>query len=348
MNAKSKTLVIRFSSVGDIVLSTPLLRVLRKRFPQGQIDYVTKKEYAELVRSNHNLNLTYELDASGGFQELRRLKRRIMEEKYDLVVDIHNSIRSRYLRSFLGTQTAVVDKRELERHLLVKFKRNLYKEVVSVADRYIECVEEFGVEKDGEGLELYIPDEVLFGVSGKIAKLALSRFEKVIGLCPASRHFTKRWPEDRFAELGIRFARNIGAKILIFGARDDAALCSGITMQINDHAGEERATDFSGQFSLLETAAAMQFCDVVVTNDTGLMHMAAAMHKKVVAIFGSTVREFGFFPAGTENAVLEKKGLYCRPCSHIGRPSCPEVHFRCMKDISVDEVFMASCSLLSR
>jgi heptosyltransferase-2 len=100
----------------------------------------------------------------------------------------------------------------------------------------------------------------------------------------------------------------------------------------------ERASDLSGQFSLLETASAMEFCDVILTNDSGLMHIAAAMKKKVIAIYGSTVCEFGFFPVGTESVIVERNGLYCRPCSHIGRDSCPEKHFRCMKEIQVEEV----------
>ncbi|HLF20541.1 MAG TPA: lipopolysaccharide heptosyltransferase II [Bacteroidota bacterium] len=346
MNAKTKTLVVRFSSVGDIILSTPLLRVLRQRFPDGQIDYVTKKEYAELVRSNHNLNVTYEFDASKGFQGLRQLRQRIRSEKYNLIVDIHNNLRSSYLRSFTGAEVVIVNKRQFDRYLLVKLRKNIYREVVPVSDRYIECVRKYGVKNDGRGLELHIPDDVLFGVSSKIARLALSRFEKVIGLCPSSRHFTKRWPEDRFTEVGVRFARNHQSKVLIFGGPDDVERCSRIAGQINAEAGPERATDFSGQLTLLETAAAMQFCDVIVTNDSGLMHIADAMNKKLVGIFGSTVKEFGFFPQGPHSIVIERNGLYCRPCSAIGRSSCPESHFRCMKEISTEDVFQQTKKLM--
>ncbi|MBI3005335.1 MAG: lipopolysaccharide heptosyltransferase II [Ignavibacteriales bacterium] len=347
MNAKSKTLVIRFSSVGDIVLSTPLLRVLRKRFPEGQVDYVTRKEYAELVRSNHNLNVTYEYDAATGFAGLRKLKQRIVAEKYDLIVDIHDSLRSKYLRSFrAGTETVAINKRKFERYMLVQRKENLYKEVVSVADRYIEPLLRFGVENDGNGLELHIPDEVLFGVSGKIAKLNLSRFEKVVGLCPSSRHFTKRWPAERFAEVGARFAKEHAAKVLIFGGPGDTELCSSVESRIASSEGVEKVTSLAGQLSLLESAAAMQLCDVIVTNDSGLMHLAAAMQKKIVALFGSTVREFGFFPVATHSVVVEREGLPCRPCSHIGRSSCPEGHFRCMKEISPGEVFEQTKKLM--
>lgn len=349
MDTPSKTLIVRFSSIGDIVLSTPLLRVLRAKFPTSQIDYLTKKEYAELIRNNQNVNMVHEYDSNEGFEGLRRLKKKLRREGYDTVLDIHGSIRSRYIRAGLcELQVLSIDKRQQERFMLVKFKKNLYKEVVSVSDRYMEPLKTLGVESDGKGPELHIPDEILFGVSGKITTLRLNRFERTIGLCPSSRHYTKRWPEDRFVALGLRFAQENDAKVLIFGGPTDLAVTSAIEARINEQAGAERATNLSGQFSLLETAAAMEYCDVIVTNDSGLMHMASAMKKKLVAIFGSTVREFGFFPYGSESIVVERPGLYCRPCSHIGRPRCPEGHFRCMNEIGVEEVFLIVQKLLRR
>jgi heptosyltransferase-2 len=343
-----KTLVIRFSSIGDIVLTTPLLRVLRARFPDGQIDFVTKTEFSELVRSNHNLNLTYEYDASTGVQGLVALGRRLRKERYTLVVDAHNSLRSRLLRMMLQPATVVTpDKRLFARFMLVHVKKNLYGTPVSVADRYIEPLRNFGIQPDGKGPELHIPDEILFGVSGKIAKLRLHRFERVIGLCPSAKHETKRWPAERFAALGVRLTESQSAKILLFGGSEDAALTSSIAARIAAEHGEESVTDFSGTFSLLETAAAMEFCDVVVTNDTGLMHLASAMGRSLVAIFGSTVREFGFFPFGERSIVEEVDGLPCRPCSHIGRRKCPERHFRCMLDIEVERVKMRVDELLA-
>lgn len=349
MNTSFKTLVIRFSSIGDIVLSTPLLRVVRAKFPDGQLDYVTRKDYAELVKSNHNLNYTYEFDASTGFEGLRQLKKRIKAERYDLIVDIHDSLRSKYLRSILGVnQVVAVNKRIVERTMLVKLKKNMYKEIVSVADRYIESLKPLGIGNDKKGLELHIPDEVLFQVSGKIAALKLNRFEKTIGLCPGARHFTKRWPAERYAELGIRLAKEHDAKVLVFGGPSDAGVCSYVADSIQQQAGPERSTNFCNQLSLLETAAAMEFCDFLVTNDTGLMHIATAMHRKLVVLFGSTVKEFGFFPYTANGIVLEREGLYCRPCSHIGRAQCPEGHFRCMNEISVEDAYQKARALLAQ
>lgn len=230
--------------------------------------------------------------------------------------------------------------------MLVNFKKNVYRDMVPVVDRYIETVRDFGVTNDGKGLELHIPDEVLFGVSGKMARLKLNRFEKVVGLCPGARHFTKRWPADRFIRVGATCAQETDAKVLLFGGADDEPVCSRICSEINDQAGSERATSLCGQLGLLETGAAMEYCDVIITNDTGLMHLATAMRKKIVVIFGSTVREFGFFPYDPAAVVFERQGLECRPCSHIGRSECPEKHFRCMTEIDADQVYSKAKDLL--
>ncbi len=342
MLTPNKTLVIRFSSIGDVVLASPLIRALRSRFPSSQIDFMVRKEYSELIRYNPNLNHTFEFDAQGGFQELRRFKEIIRHEKYDLIIDIHNSLRSRYIRSFSGAKDIVViNKRIFARTILVRLKKNCYQDIVSIADRYIEPVGIYGIENDSQGLEVFIPDEIMNKVLRKMSSLKVRTFEKVVGFCPSAKHATKRWPEERFIEAGIQLVHELKAKIILFGGKSDTVVCTAIANGINKNSEEEYAVEYSDQFSLLETAAAMQFCDVIVTNDSGLMHIAAAMKKKIVAIFGPTVREFGFFPVGTKNIVIERKGLYCRPCSHIGRSICPEGHFRCMNEIQIDNVVHA-------
>jgi heptosyltransferase-2 len=179
-----------------------------------------------------------------------------------------------------------------------------------------------------------------------MATMKLSHFEKVIGLCPGARHFTKRWPPERFARVGAACAQKLEAKILVFGGREDETICNQICWDINNQTGAERASSFCGKLGLLETAASMGYCDVVITNDTGLMHIATAMRRKIIAIFGSTVREFGFFPHDPDAVVLEHTGLDCRPCTHIGRSECPEKHFKCMLDIQPDEVYSRVKALL--
>jgi lipopolysaccharide heptosyltransferase II len=333
-----KILVIRFSSIGDIVLATPLLRILRSRFPSAQIDFIVRKEFSELIRSNKNLSAAVEFNTIDGFGGLRKLKNRIRTERYDLIVDIHNSLRSRYLRLMSGARDVVViNKRVFARTMLVRFKRNFYKDAVSVSDRYIETVKKYGIENDNAGLELFIPAETKKQVSETLAGYGIGFNQKAFGLCPSAKHTTKCWPAERFIEIGTELAKWQNARILIFGGTEDMEKCKLIADAINLQE-KGRAIDLSGKFSLLGTAAAVEFCDIIVTNDSGLMHIACAVKKKVIAVFGPTVREFGFFPVNKDSIVIEQPGLYCRPCSHIGLDACPEGHFRCMKDIKTEDV----------
>lgn len=338
MRTINKILVIRFSSLGDILLATPLLRVLRKRFPAAQIDFIVKKEYADLVRYNSHLSSVIELN-DGDWRQLRLLGNYIRRQRYDYIVDIHNSLRSRYLRLVsLCWYRSVVNKRVFARYALVHWKRNFYRGIVPVPDRYLATVRSLGVVDDRNGLEIVVPDEIRSSVRARLAKYHLERYDRVIGFAPSARHFTKRWPAERFVECGISLSKSVSSKILVFGGKEDGEYCGDIVHLINSTAGSRIAENLATDFTLLETAAVMDSCTAVLSNDTGLMHLAAARKCKVIAIFGSTVREFGFFPYGTESAVVENTGLRCRPCTHIGRKECPVGHFRCMKDITASDV----------
>ena len=339
MSTPKKILIIRFSSIGDIVLATPLLRVLRARFPFSRIDFAVRKEYSELIRENKNLDHIYEFDAQTGLSGLHILKNQLRAEQYDLVIDIHNSLRSRYLRWMLGAgDVVVIIKHIVARTMLIRLKKNFYRNVVSVADRYIEPVQKYGIENDGKGLEMSLSDEFRARIAAKMKKMNIHQSDIMIGFCPSARHATKCWPQVRYKELGVAVSKNFHATILLFGGSQDKEICSSLAREINSFGEQGHAFDLSGELSLLETAAAMEVCTLIVTNDSGLMHVASAMKKKVVAIFGPTVREFGFFPVGKEHIVLERKDLYCRPCTPLGGDRCPEGHFRCMKEIKVDDV----------
>lgn len=343
-----RTVVLRLSSIGDIILTSPLLRVFRQAVGKdARVDFVVRKEYADLVRSCHHLSIVHEYDVASGYTGLKELARQLRAERYDLVIDLHDSIRTKLLRaSCKAGDVVVMDKRKMERWLLVNLKRNAYSDALTVAERYIETVEKYGITNDNKGLEIFIPDTTLFEVSGKMAKLRLNQFEKVIGICPGSKHFTKRWPRERFAEVAVQAAKEFHAKVLLFGGNDEQDDCRFVEQEVIRRAGPGSVANFAGEFSLLESAAALEFCDVVVTNDSGLMHLAAAKQRKIVALFGSTVREFGFAPYGTESVIIENSELDCRPCTHIGRKECPKGHLKCLTELPVDRVLSAVRSMI--
>ena len=344
-NAIHKTLIIRFSSVGDVLLSSLLCRVLRNRFPESTIDFVVKSEYADLVRHNPHLNHVVEFPPGAGQGELLRLRRTILASRYDLIIDIHDSLRSRIL--CLGNNNVVrINKRKLARFLLVRTKQNFYSSLdgsTSIALRYLETVASYGVQDDGQGLEVHVPEDARKRVEELLPDSKASPF---IGLCPSARHATKIWLQGRFAETAVELARRASCNIILFGSGDEIDRCSAIEELIRKQESSVSVSNMAGKISLLETAAAMDFCRVVISNDSGLMHLAAARKRPVVAIFGSTVRELGFFPFGTRNTVVENMNVECRPCSHIGRAACPKGHFRCMQDIQSTQVIEAASSYL--
>jgi lipopolysaccharide heptosyltransferase II len=338
----NRTLIIRLSSIGDIILASPLIRLLQKKNPQAEIDFLVKSEYRELVQHNPYLRYVIEFDTDGGFAALRALGRRIRQERYDAIIDIQGNLRSTFLRSGASSTILKLKKRRLARFFLVNFKWNVYRSAPSVPIRYLETVRSLGIDDDGEGLEIFVPDEVKMRVRDQLTKAGIDGQGLVVGLCPGAKHATKRWLREYFERLAVTLVREDGAKLLLFGGEDDQELCSAIERRVAEETGGRTdILNYAGTKSLLETASAMDACDTIVANDSGLLHLSAARKRRVVAIFGPTVREFGFYPYGTESKVIERQGLYCRPCTHIGGQTCPEGHFRCMKEIAVEEVLGA-------
>jgi heptosyltransferase-2 len=338
-----KTLIIRFSSVGDIVLSSLLVRVLRKSFPHAQIDYLVRSRYAELLRNSPFLSTVIEFPEGGTFHDLRRLRRRIRTGGYDLVIDIHDSLRSRYL--CFGLRPVVrINKRKIARFALIRFKCDLYAHfggAPGVAQRCVETVEGFGVADDHGGTELHLPPGASEKAAAVIREAGVSGTGLVVGICPSARHNTKMWPKERYAETALALIQTHMARILLFGSAEDAACCREIRDLVLKTNPRAIVVDLAGRLSLMETAAAMDACAVLVANDSGLMHIAAARKRRLVAIFGPTVRQLGFFPPPETSVVVERSGLPCRPCTHIGLPVCPEGHFKCMKEIDAATVIAA-------
>lgn len=325
------------SSIGDIVLTTPLIRSFKRTFPDSTLDFVVRREFAELLRHNPYINTLYEFNAQTGFAGLRRLTEKLRQRKYDLIIDAHNSLRSRFIRRKTRPHKSVhINKRVVPRFFLIKLKWKLYRDNVHVVDRYIEPVERFGVQNDNEGLELYVPENILNHVSDQFTELKADR-KTIIAICPAAKHYTKRWLKEYFVELAHILISEYNAYIVLLGGPEDYAYCEDIKRLI----GDEHTLNVAGNVSLLQSAAVLEQCGVVVTNDTGLMHIAAARKRNVVAIFGPTVRELGFFPYAKNSTVIEHSGLSCRPCTHIGSNECPKKHFRCMKEITPVQVLHA-------
>jgi heptosyltransferase-2 len=343
-----RTLIVRLSSIGDIVLSSPLLRALHRQLPNSRIDYVVKSEFADLIRHNPHISQVIEFPAGGGLSDLQSLRSRIHAAKYDLIVDIHGSLRSRYL-CFGAPRLVRVRKRKFARFLLVHFKWNLYSLLggaPNVTDRYLETTQEFGIHDDGAGPELFLTESAISSALHILAASGIRAGQTTIGICPSARHANKMWLKERFAEVAGALSREYDAPILLFGSEGDTIVCKEVELLTLSAVQESRVVNLAGRTSLLQAAALMDHCSIIITNDSGLMHIASARKRKAVAIFGPTVREFGFFPPVREAAVIQNTSLSCRPCTHIGLEKCPRGHFRCMKDIPTLEVLEAARRLM--
>ena len=335
-------LIVRLSSIGDIVLASPLIRALRERFPDGEIDFLVRSDYADLVRYNPRLSRVLIYDPASGGSGLRKLRRQIMASDYDVVLDIHRNWRSVYLRR--ARQVLKVKKYYGRRLLLVYLKINRYSSLpepaLSVAGRYLMAAAPLGVTIKDLTLECFIPPEVQQAVAREWAHL--SQLGVQVVMAPGSKHFTKRWPPSHFVRLIQMIYDRIGWKTLLLGAPEERSLLQHII----GSAGDNLAIGLPRELRLLEAAAFIQKARLFISNDSGLMHLAAAFQVPQIAIFGSTTRELGFFPINPRAVVVENPDIACRPCHHIGRATCPKSHFRCMTTLTPERVWQAIQALI--
>jgi heptosyltransferase-2 len=316
MNGIRNILVIRLSSIGDIILTTPLLEKLHAVFPDARIDYLTKTPFVSLIASNPVL--------SGVFTP-----EKMPAASYDLAVDLQNNWRSAHLmRSLKAGRVVRYRKQNWKKWMLVRFKLNFYGTCRSVADRYLDALDDLLPDRMVSGCALYPSDtEKTFAsgiLDGKSMTLAVSF---------GARHFTKRYPPEKFASVLAIIAEKLPVHFFLLGGKEDEAEARRIMELLPEHL-RRNASSLAGKCSLMETAAVLQQIDAVLCNDTGLMHMASAFGRTLFVIFGSSAKEFGFLPFHAPYKLFEVDGLKCRPCSHIGRDACPEGHFRCMNGIS--------------
>ncbi len=334
--------IIRISSMGDIVLVSPLLRILRAHFPGVRLDIAVAERFSELVENNPHISTVHTIDTTGGIRGILRQSRRIRAgvpggNGYSVVLDLHVHIRSWLLRQRLGERTFRVDKFRRQKKNLVHHKLGIGEAIVPIAERYIRTASALGVSDDGKGLELWLPEEKELGYyPPDTLPVIVPQHPRRIAIAPGARHATKRWLPSRFAELAEAFHQKYGAEIVLLGGQDDLAVCEEVR-----RLSTVPMIEATGLRSIYDTVRILDSCDLLVCNDSGIMHIAAARRIKICAIFGSTVREFGFAPFRVPHVVVEK-ALDCRPCTHIGLQACPLGHLQCMVGVTTADVLQAA------
>ena len=323
-----KLLIIRFSSIGDIVLTTPVVRCLKKQLPGVQLHYLVKPQFKSVIVNNPYIDKIHILQDDWG-----KMIAELREEQFDYIIDLHHNIRTLRVKKDLKVPSFSFNKLNIEKFIFVKLKWNVMPNL-HIIDRYMETVKSFGVRNDGQGMDYFLApqDEI------RETDLPTSHKLGYVGIVIGASFKTKKLPVYKLQEL----CKKIDHPIILLGGPDDVAEAMEI-----QRVDPVKVYNACGKFSLNESADLVRKAKVIISHDTGLMHIAAAFKKPVISIWGSTTPSFGMVPYYGERFTVSKPNLYddvqvhklwCRPCTKIGRHSCPQGHFKCMKQISIDEI----------
>ena len=318
-----KFLIIRFSSIGDIVLTTPVIRCLKKQVPDAEVHFLVKEAFRPVVAHNPYIDKLIVLAHSWELM-MHELK----EENYDYIIDLHHNVRTLKIKKALGVKSFSFHKLNIEKYIYTSIKLNVLPKK-HIVDRYLGTLVEFGVKNDGEGLDYFIAKEEETGKQD----IPASHYAGYIACVIGAAHGTKRWPVHKWKEL----ATKLDHPLILLGGKEDAANGNEIA-SVDD----VKVYNACGKFSLNESADLVRKAKFVISNDTGLMHIAAAFRKPVISLWGNTVPSFGMTPyygdALVHSRIMQVNKLWCRPCSKIGYSKCPLGHFKCMEKIQAEEV----------
>ncbi len=316
-----KFLIIRFSSIGDIVLTTPVIRCLKKQLEGSIVHYATKQQYLPVIKANPYIDKIHCLN-----NKLSDLINELKAEKFDYIIDLHHNLRTFCIKSRLRVFDFSFNKLNIEKWLLVNFKINRLPDI-HIVDRYLQTLSLFDITNDNQGLDYFIPESEKTDLSMLPDDFRNGYIALVIG----AKHYTKKMPLKKL----INLCNLLTHPVVLLGGNDE--MPAGETIKNNTKIPVFNAC---GKMSINQSAYLIQQARVVITPDTGLMHIAAAFRKKIISIWGNTIPEFGMYPYMPDSAsqIIEVKGLRCRPCSKIGYQACPKKHFRCMNDISENEI----------
>jgi len=313
---KVKFLIIRFSSIGDVVLTSPVLRAIKNQIKNAEVHFVTKIRYAELLVDNPYIDQLHLLE-----DKMTPLIKALKKENYDYIIDLHHNFRSGQIKRNLTAKAFSYKKLNINKWLLVFLKKN-YMPHVHVVDRYLETLSELNIHNDSSGLDFFIPEKARYDQS----RLPEAFSAGYVAIALSGTYFTKRLPNNKVLEI----CNQIPYPVILLGGENEFASGEEIVAR-----GTGNILNLCGSLTIHESASLIDKANVVLTNDTGLMHIAAAFRKKILSFWGNTVPDFGMYPymPDPESKRLEVTGLKCRPCSKLGYQKCPKGHFRCMNEM---------------
>ncbi len=321
MSNKLKILVIRLSSIGDIVLTTPLIRCLKQQ-ANAEIDYLTKRRYKDLLISNPNIREIFCL-GEGSKNTLEILRKK----EYDLVVDLQNNFRSLKVRLSLGLKSYVFSKENFKRYLLIYFGVDLLKN--HIVDRYFKTVEQFGIKNDNQGIDYFL---------NKDLNVEFNINQDYIAWNIGAAHEPKKLSVTQISAV----INQLDIPVVLIGGITEKKMSDKIISTTHS----SNVYDFCGDLSFEESAYLIKNSKMVLTNDTGMMHIASAFNSPIISFWGCTKPSLGFHPympnEKSEHIIIN---LSKRPCSKYGK-SCRFFEKGCIKKINSSEIYNTIIRLL--
>jgi ADP-heptose:LPS heptosyltransferase len=330
MQISAKFLIIRFSSIGDIVLTTPVLRCLKEQFDgKAEIHYLTKKNFFSILENNPHIDKLHGIENS-----TNEIIEELIAEDFDFVIDLHKNLRSLRVKRKLKLVDFSFNKLNIDKWLMVSFKIDRLPKV-HIVDRYMETVKSWEVKNDLKGLDFHIDK------AAKQGNYPFGIENSFIAMTVGGGHTTKTLPTDRM----ITLIEKLPKKVVMLGGEEDREKADLIEKACGD-----KVFNACGKYSLNESAYIVQNASLVIAHDTGLMHIASAFSKHIISIWGNTIPEFGMYPympqCPERSHIVQVNDLSCRPCSKLGYDRCPKKHFKCMNDIDLDEVVEKAAEFL--
>jgi len=324
-----KFLLVRFSSIGDIVLTSPVARHLKQQVEDAEIHFLTKTAYASLLEANPYIDRVHTFDG-----DVKTTITSLRNEGIDHVIDLHHNLRSARIKHGIKRVAFTVDKLNWRKWLYVTLKIDRLPDRHMV-DRNLDTIKPFIEKVDAGGLDYFIPKtgEV------EISSLPEPFRNGYVGLSIGAQHDTKKLPVESLVIL----SRKLAYPVVILGGPEDREKAELI---ISSLPGRD-ILNACGAYSIHQSASLVRQASVLISHDTGLMHIGAAFQKKIISVWGNTVPRFGMFPyrADPSSVQFEVKDLACRPCSKIGYQKCPKKHFKCMLEQDLDAIASAAKQL---
>jgi len=292
------------------------------------VHFLTKIENVSLINNNHNIHKIHALNS----ENYKELINQLYNERFDYIIDLHNNIRTLRIKKHLKIISFTFKKLNIEKWLVVNFKYNRLPNK-HIVDRYIDTLKPFSVKNDKQGLDFFIDDKNKIKLSS-----LFTNNKKTISIIIGAKHFTKQIP----TKLIIEICNSIDYSIVLLGGAEDykksIEIIENTTNTINK----------VNEININQSASIISQSDLIITSDTGLMHIASAFNKNIISIWGNTIPEFGMTPylPGNKSVIIQKNELKCRPCSKIGFNKCPKKHFKCMNDLNTKEIVESINSIL--